>query len=292
MPKKGLGRGLSALISTEEEIVSGSGGVMEIDINKIEPNRNQPRKRFEESALEELAASIRQFGIIQPLIVKEEDGFYSIIAGERRWRAARIAKLAEVPAIVRDYNDMDSLQIALIENLQRKDLNPIEEAICYKRLVDEFFFSQDDVSTKIGRSRSTVSYSLSLLNLDPRVQNLMAEDRLTAGHGRVLLAVKDGEKQFGLAERIIDSELSVRESERLIKAYVESLKDEDDDEVPFSKTPKRAYTYQNVETELKSILGTKVSIRDGKNKGKIEIEYYSPDELDRLLRMFKMIENA
>lgn len=303
MQKKltGLGRGLDALIkpSIPDADIAGAEadsvkrGVTEIDINRIEPNKTQPRKYFDEESLTELADSFKEFGVIQPIIVKEEDGYYSIIAGERRWRAARIAHIKKIPAIIKDYSEKDILQIALIENIQRQDLNPIEEATCYKRLTEEFFFTQEDLSVKVGKSRNLISYSMSLLNLDDRVQNFIIEGKLSAGHGRALLSLKNKDMQFEYAEKIIDNELSVRESEKLVKLGVERLADEagkqGDKEEAY--IPKSRLNYLHLESDLKSILGTQVRIRDGKSKGKIEIEYYSPEELDRLLGMLKKISD-
>ncbi|MDR1531818.1 MAG: ParB/RepB/Spo0J family partition protein [Clostridiales bacterium] len=293
--KKGLGKGLDALIGGPAAyIVTDDGGAaLELDINKIEPNREQPRKNFDEESLNELAVSITEFGIIQPLIVKEENGYYSIVAGERRWRAARIARLAKVPVIIKDYTPMEMLQVALIENLQRKDLNPIEEALCYKRLAEELFFSQDDIAAKVGKSRNSISYAISLLNLTPRVQNFVAEGKLSAGHARALLPLGD-EEQFELSERVIEEGLSVRETEREAKRMAAA----DPEPAPGTQAAKPVKAkkresggavYNELEADLKNILGTRVSIRDGKNKGRIEIEYYSPDELDRIVGIFKKI---
>ncbi len=295
--KKGLGKGLNALISSNsqesDEYVNDTiekSGVVEIDINMIEPNKQQPRKYFDQEALIELSESLKDFGIIQPIVVKKEGDYYSIIAGERRWRAARIAKMEKIPVIIKDYNDAQMLQIALIENLQRQDLNPIEEALCYKRLADEFFYSQENIAQKVGRSRNSISYSLSLLNLDKRVQNFLAEGKLTSGHARFLFQIKDNNKQFEFSEKIIEEGLSVRETERIIKLFLDNLDSSKNENETKTNENKPISPYKSVEADLKSILGTKVNIKDGKNKGKIEIEYYSPDELDRILGIFKKIE--
>ncbi len=286
--KKGLGKGLGVLIPTapKEEPVAAAekSGVIEIDINKIEPNKGQPRKHFDDESLQELAMSLKEYGIISPIVVKEENGFYKIIAGERRYRAARIARFEKVPVIIKEYNEQQTLQVALIENIQRQDLNPIEEALCYKRLQDEFFFSQDDIAGKVGKSRNSISASLSLLHLDAAVQNLILENKLTIGHGRLLLTIKDPGIQLDFAEKIIDEELSVKEAEKAIRPFVAAYNQPE-------KPPKEAASEDNryayIERDLRNILGARVSIRDGKNKGKIEIEYYSADELDRLLGIFK-----
>ncbi len=275
--KKGLGKGINALFTEKEP--EAMVGVQEIDINKIEPNKQQPRKYFDQEALRSLADSIKEFGIIQPLILKVESEGYSIIAGERRWRAARIAGLRTVPCLVKEYTEVETLQLALIENLQREDLNPIEEARCYKRLADDYFFSQDLIAEKVGRSRNAISRSISLLALDPRVQIFLIEGKLSSTHGTLLLTIEDLDKQYEWAERIIEEELSSREAERRIKA----------EQLPKSEKPLPNNTYSGVEDELKHIFGTKVMIRSGKKKGKIEIEYYSEDELDRLLGMFKQL---
>ncbi|MCL2351767.1 MAG: ParB/RepB/Spo0J family partition protein [Firmicutes bacterium] len=282
--KKGLGKGLGALITSAQE--TPGGGVVTVDINSIEPNRQQPRQYFDDGALRELADSIREFGIIQPLIVREESGFFSIIAGERRWRAARIAGLREIPVVVKEYSEAETLQIALIENLQREDLNPVEEAMCYKRLMDDYFFSQDGIAAKIGKSRNSVSYALGLLNLEPGVLEYLKDGRLTPAHGRVLLQLKDGALQTAAAAKIAESGMSAREAEKLAAAVINKA------EAGRDKAPARAKTapflYRGFEDELKNILGTKVRVRDGKNGGgKIEIDYYSPEDLDRLLGMFR-----
>ncbi|MDL2248284.1 ParB/RepB/Spo0J family partition protein [Tyzzerella sp. OttesenSCG-928-J15] len=290
--KRGLGKGLGALIATEENLVtSGSGnavdneinGILEIDINRIEPNKNQPRKRFDENALEELSNSIKEFGIIQPLIVSEgESGFYSIVAGERRWRAARLAKLKTVPVIVKKFDELETLQIALIENIQRQDLNPIEEALCYQKLSDIFFFRQEDIALKIGKSRATVSGILSLLKLDPRVQNFIIEGKLSSGHGRKLLDVTDKNLQFEFAERIIEEDLSIAQ----IGSLIEKSKNKEENAAP-KKTVAPNPQIKSIESDLTTIFGTKVNLKDKNNKGKIEIEYYSADELDRILGLIK-----
>jgi len=286
--KKALGRGLNALISAHDEPVEEQlSGVVEINVNKIEPNRQQPRKYFDQEALEELAASIEEYGVIQPIIVKNEGSYYSIIAGERRWRAARVAKLEKVPAIIKDYNDLQVLQIALIENIQRADLNPIEEAMCFKRLIDEYFFKQEDIGEKIGRSRQYISNMLNLLQLDPRVQNFIIEGKLTAYHGRILLMAKNNnELQYEMADKIIEEGLSARAAEQIIKNKLENNKQAKKESVELPKID-----YSRIEEDLKTIFGTKVQIRDGKdNRGKIEIDFYSQEDLDRLLGLIRLME--
>ena len=298
--RKGLGKGLGALLAINEEELSRpeieaaidqSGGVAEIDIRKIEPNRNQPRQHFDEASLEELAASIRAYGIIQPLILKDCNGYYSIIAGERRFRAARLANLQTIPAIIREYTETETVAVALIENLQRQDLTPIEEALCYKRLMDEFFFSQEDIAAKIGKNRNAVSNAVRLLELDARVQDMVIAGRLTVSHARTLLAVKDGDIQLAAAEQVADKDLSVRATEAIVNSI---LKEEAEELASRPETPPQEKiadpqkaAYRQAEKELQSLLGAKVNIIQGKKKGKIEIEYYSLDELDRILVMLQ-----
>jgi len=303
MSRKGLGKGLGALLAVEEvEFTppenrtlgdnSGAAGVAEIDIRKIEPNRLQPRQYFDEASLDELADSIRVHGIIQPLILKDCGDYYSIIAGERRFRAARRVNLDTVPAIIKDYTELETLQVALIENIQRQDLTPIEEAICYKRLMDDFFFSQEDVAAKIGKNRAAISNAIRLLDLDIRVQELVSAGQLTSSHARALLAIKDADVQFEAAEMIAEEDLSVRAAENLVADILLEPKEDPKQQpevpaVPFQNQEVIA-AYRRAEDELKTILGAKVSIMQGKKKGKIEIEYYSPEELDRLLGLFKV----
>lgn len=302
--KKGLGKGLGALIepaaqstrpknlevdsqiTPESEAISTlkeKHGVVSIDINKVEPNKDQPRKFFEQETLKELANSISEYGIIQPLLVKDEGSYFSIIAGERRWRAARIAGVSEVPAIIKDYNPAEVLQVALIENIQRQDLNPIEEAECFKRLRDDFFFNQEEIAAKISKSRNTVSLSLSLLNLDSRVQNFLSDGKLTVSHGKHLLQIEDGETQFEVSEHIIEQDLSVSQTTKYIKDLLNN-KDSEKEVLEVKKTKENPYIH--VEKQFEHILGTKVQIK----KKKIEIEFYSEEELDRILCMIKKIE--
>jgi len=290
--KSGLGRGLNALLDAsalKDDKVEAigqmpPGGIINIDIRKIEPNKNQPRQYFDEAALEELAESMKVYGVISPIVVKKDGDIYSIVAGERRYRAARIAKITEVPIIVKDYTDMDVLQVALIENIQRQDLTPIEEALCYKRLMDDFFFSADDIATKVGKSKHAVISALHLLELDPRAQALAGEGKLTASHAKVLLAIEDGDLQLACAEKIIEEGLSVRGAENMIAvALKEAAKPEKTPTEEISEETMQAY--RSAEDNLKRSLGSKVNIRPGKKRGKIEIEYYSPDELERLLSL-------
>ncbi|MEA4816116.1 MAG: ParB/RepB/Spo0J family partition protein [Lachnospiraceae bacterium] len=283
MPKKGLGSkglGMEALINTQiNELKDVPGNTIEVDINKIEPNSGQPRRRFEEEKLTELAASIKEYGIIQPIIVRKENDYYKIIAGERRWRAAKIAGINKIPIIIKDINEKEAFELALIENLQRADLNPIEEAEGYRRLINEYGFTQEALAQKIGKNRTTITNALRLFNLDPRVMNFVIENKISSGHSRALLALP-ATVQFELAEKIIEEDLSVRAVEAIVKRELENTKIVD------KNKPKPTYL-SSIEKELMSILGTKVSIINGRKKGKIEIEYYSDKDLERILELVK-----
>lgn len=286
------GRGITALINSEVDslaTVSTSDLVVEIDINKIEPNPNQPRKRFEENALESLAQSIEECGVIQPIIVRKKDDYYELIAGERRWRASKIAGLKKIPSIVREMKEQALFEVALIENLQREDLNAIEEASGYKRLSEEFGLSQDNIAKRVAKSRSAVANAMRLLNLDARVQNFVMEGKLSGGHARTLLSLENGDEQFELAERILEEGLSVRQVESLVKYRLEHTNNKKPDK---SEKLEKFNTecFERVETDLKSILGTKVKVKNKQNKGKIEIEFYSDEDLDRLLGLIKRSE--
>jgi len=293
--KAGLGRGLNALLSASQESATEPGnlpaGTLMVDIRKIEPNPNQPRQYFDDVTLEELAESMKTYGVISPLVVKESSGIYTIIAGERRYRAARIAKLTEVPVIVKDYSDGDVLHVALIENIQRQDLTPIEEALCYKRLMDDFFYSTEDIATKVGKNKHAVISALHLLELAPKAQTLASEGKLSVSHAKVLLAVEDAELQEYCAEKIIEDGLSVRGAEAMIAtALRDAAKPERNIDEPDELPEEVVYAYRKAEDDLKQVFGSKVNIRPGKKKGKIEIEYYSPDELDRLLLMLGKVK--
>lgn len=289
--KKGLGKGLNALMSTND-VETAANRVHEIDINKINPNRNQPRASFDDESLSELAESIKEVGIIQPLTVKKIDDYFEIIAGERRWRAARMAGVRKVPVIVRDFDELKSLEAALIENIQREDLNPLEEALTYSRFSEEFSLTQEEIARKVGKSRPAVANAMRLLNLDSRVQTFLREGRLSSGHARALLAIEDNNLQFELADRVIDYGLSVRETEELVKNTNEK-KYEVSEDTPQKKVsvenPEAARECLRISNELKSIFGTKVNIKNNKNKGsgKIEIEYTSADDLDRIVGLIK-----
>ena len=294
--KSGLGKGLDSLIpkqNIEKKTVKEEPQTIvktvvkneevKLRISEVEPNREQPRKKFDEDSLIELADSIRQFGVIQPLIVQKREGYYEIIAGERRWRAAKMAGLKEIPVIIKDYTDQEIVEISLIENIQREDLNPIEEAIAYKRLLTEFHLKQDEVAERVSKSRTAVTNSMRLLKLDERVQQMVIDEMITTGHARALLAVEDKELQYKLAMRIFDEKLSVREIERMMRQLSQEEKKE-------KKEPENLFIYQNIEEKMKALLGTKVSINHkANNKGKIVIDYYSNDELERLLDLFQSI---
>ena len=255
-----------------------------VRINEVEPNRDQPRKDFDEDALMELADSIRQFGILQPLLVQKKKNYYEIIAGERRWRAAKLAGIKEVPIIVKDYTDQEIVEISLIENIQRENLNPIEEAMAFKRLLQEFQLKQDEVAVRVSKSRTAVTNSMRLLKLSPRVQQMIIDDMISTGHARALLAIDDEEQQFILANKIFDEKLSVRETEKLVKALKNPKK-----EVKKEK-PEHTFIYENIEEQIKNIMGTKVSVNQKANgKGKIEIEYYSEEELERIYDLLMTI---
>ena len=296
--KSGLGKGLDSLIPNKKNDISASkvekkqekendspkSGEIMVRINEVEPNRDQPRKDFDEDALMELADSIRQFGILQPLLVQKKKNYYEIIAGERRWRAAKLAGIKEVPIIVKDYTDQEIVEISLIENIQRENLNPIEEAMAFKRLLQEFQLKQDEVAERVSKSRTAVTNSMRLLKLSPRVQQMIIDDMISTGHARALLAIDDEEQQFILANKIFDEKLSVRETEKLVKALKNPKK-----EVKKEKS-EHTFIYENIEEQIKNIMGTKVSVNQKANgKGKIEIEYYSEEELERIYDLLMTI---
>ena len=299
--KKGLGKGLDSLIPdnksmksvTSEKTVeskedaAAKSGVQVMKINEVEPNRDQPRKNFDEDALLELSDSIKQFGVLQPLLVRKRKDYYEIIAGERRWRAAKLAGVKEVPVIEKEYTDQEILEIGLIENIQRENLNPIEEAIAYKRLLEEFNLKQDEVAERVSKSRTAVTNSMRLLKLSDKVQQMIIDDMISTGHARALLAIDDPELQYTLANKIFDEKLSVRETEKLVKEIKNPKK-------PKEKKPvANSFIYQDLEEKMKSVFGTKVSIASkGKGKGKIAIEYYSDDELEHLFDMMMSIKRG
>lgn len=308
--KSGLGRGLDALfpektvqnnkiqtvktVKSEKTIPAeskqsnqheNSNGERMMKISLIEPNRDQPRKKFDEDALQELSESIKQYGILQPLLVSDKKDYYEIVAGERRWRAAKMAGLKEVPVVIKEFSTQEIVEISLIENIQREDLNPVEEAMAYKRLMDEFHLKQDEIAERVSKSRTAVTNSMRLLKLDSRVQQMMVDEMISAGHARAILAIADTEKQYNVAMKVFDEKLSVRETEKLVKNVLmptkkkKTVSDSTEDAI-----------YESLEEKMKNITGTRVFIhRKKNNKGKIEIEYYSRDDLDRIIDLFDSI---
>ena len=303
--KRGLGRGISELIPTgnsktknttkksEEKQVKVVEKVVEkviekpteqkLKITDIEPNKDQPRKNFDEDALNELSDSIKKYGVIEPVVVVKKNKHYEIIAGERRWRAARLAGLKEIPVIIRDYDMQQQVEIALIENLQRENLNPIEEAHAYQRLIDEFDLKQDEVAEKVSKGRTTITNSLRLLKLCEKVQQMLVNEMISTGHARSLIAIEDPDVQYETAMTVFDRKMSVRDTEKLVKSVLKILSGEKTEE---SKPEVKDLTpiYKDIEEKLKNVLGTKAVIKTKDNKkGKIEIDYYSQDDLERIL---------
>lgn len=307
--KSGLGRGLDALfpektvqskpktvktVKEEKKVAvdtkkssqqETSNGERMMKISMIEPNREQPRNKFDEDALQELSESIKQYGILQPLLVSDKKDYYEIVAGERRWRAAKMAGLKEVPVVVKEFSTQEIVEISLIENIQREDLNPVEEAMAYKRLIDEFHLKQDEIAERVSKSRTAVTNSMRLLKLDSRVQQMMVDEMISAGHARAILAISDPEQQYNAAMKVFDEKLSVRETEKLVKSILTPTKKK-----PVVSNPTEDAIYESLEEKMKGITGTRVFIhRKKNNKGKIEIEYYSRDDLDRIIDLFESI---
>ncbi len=259
--------------------------VLSVRVSMVEPNRDQPRKKFNDEGIEELTSSIKQFGVIQPLLVQKKDDYYEIIAGERRWRAAKKAGLKEIPIIVKEFSNREAVEVSLIENIQREDLNPIEEAMAYGRLISDFTLTQEEVADRVSKSRSAVTNALRLLKLPENVKAMVVEGDLSEGHARTILAIPDQDIQTKLAERIIREKLSVRETERIVKKLISAPVVR-----PAEKNAEKEALLRDLSEKLKNIFGTKVEIRSsGKNKGKIEIEYYSDDELDRIFDLLESI---
>ena len=295
--KKGLGKGLGNLIPesdkeaqktkvvekvVEKKVIVKEPAETIVKINEVEPNKNQPRRTFDEDALLELAESIKQHGVIQPLIVKKRDKYYEIIAGERRWRAAKMAGLKEIPIVIKNLSDQEIMEVALIENIQREDLNPIEEAQAYQRLIKEYNYKQDELAERVSKSRVAVTNSMRILKLGERVQKMIIDDMISAGHARALLAITDSEKQYTIAMKVFDEKLSVRETEKLIKNLDKQVKPK------VNTTPENDFIYRDIENKLKESMGTKVIIHNkDNNKGKIEIEYYSQDDFERIVDILK-----
>ena len=306
--KNGLGRGLNQLIPTGDEARTKSKSTpgettktitkevvkevvkeveQKVKITQIEPNKSQPRKQFDEDALQELADSIKQYGVLEPLIVTKKGKFYEIIAGERRWRAARLAGVKEVPVVIREYTDREIMEISLIENIQREDLNPIEEALAYESLINEYSLTQEEVAEKVSKNRSTIANSLRLLKLCDEVRQMIIEDKLTTGHARALIPIEDAELQTEAANFIFDNKLSVRDTEIYIKKLLSIPKESKENIVA---TNDLSIFYNDIESRLKDILGAKIAIKSKNNeKGKIEINYYSQDELERITEMLYSI---
>lgn len=304
--KSGLGRGLDALFpektvsskseknvkeksisekknKTEEKVVLGNGTL--VKISKIEPNREQPRKKFDEDALLELSESIKQYGVLQPLLVSDKKDYYEIIAGERRWRAAKMAGLKEIPVVIKEFSDQQIVEISLIENIQREDLNPVEEALAYRRLIDEFHLKQDEIADRVSKSRTAVTNSLRLLKLTPKVQEMIVDEMISAGHARAILGISDPETQEMIALKVFDNKLSVRETEELVRKILKPSRKKE-----HSANPAEDAIYESLEEKMKGITGTRVFIhRKKNNKGKIEIEYYSRDDLERIIDLFESI---
>ena len=304
MAKKGLGRGLGAifgedvvkesneeLANTKKAISSPqeeTGGEIMVKVSLIEPNRDQPRKDFNEEELQELAESIKNYGVLQPLLVQKKGTSYELIAGERRWRAAKLAGLREVPVVLREYNKQQAMEIALIENVQRSDLNPIEEAQAYQQLVKEFHLTQEEIAVRVSKNRATITNAMRLLKLDSQIQDLLIKGMISSGHARALLSLEDGQLQKKAGQEILDRGLSVRETEKLVKKMGKDLSPKEE------KAEKRddalTLIFRELEERMKSIMGTKVSIHNkDKNKGRIEIEYYSEAELERIVEMIESI---
>lgn len=300
---KGLGKGLDALFgdaevapaedkqptktkaggkTREEEITPAEGGVLYVDINNIKPNAGQPRKTFDDEKLEELATSIERHGLIQPIVLRASGKGYEIVAGERRWRAARLVGLKEVPCIVKELTDEENMLLAIIENMQREDLNPIEEAEGLKKMIDTYGLTQEQVSYSVGKSRPYITNSLRLLRLPEKIREMTADGRLSTGHARAIAAIREKEKQLRLAARTVEEGLSVRQIEELSRECKSTAKK------PVKKVGKSA-DEKRVEEDLKNALGTRVNLNRKGKKGKIEIEFYSSEELERLIEMLKSL---
>ena len=270
----------------KKQTADSKTGAMIVKISSVEPNMDQPRKQFDEDALMELSESIKQYGVLHPLLVSDKKDYYEIIAGERRWRAAKLAGLTEIPVIVKEFSEQELVEISLIENIQREDLNPVEEAMAYKRLIDEFHLKQDEIAERVGKSRTAVTNAMRLLKLSEKVQQMLIDEMITAGHARAILSIADKEKQESIEMKIFDEKLSVRETEALVKRMLEPPKTAKKSKFSSAEDA----IYESLEEKMKSIMGTRVQIHRKKNdKGKIEIEYYSKDELERIIDLFESI---
>lgn len=287
--KRGLGKGLDSMIperfSETDALKENVSRETLLPIRDIEPNKSQPRKMFDDGALSELADSIKQYGVIQPLVVQKKDNYYEIIAGERRWRASRLAGLKEVPVVIKDYTPQEVIEIALIENIQREDLNPIEEAHAYHRLIQEFNLKQEELAERVSKSRAAIANSIRLLKLDERIQQMLIENTLSAGHARALLSLEDAQVQYDTACKVLNNKLSVRDTEKLVRRLFTSKPSKET-----VITSEDSFIYHDLEEKLKNIMGTKVSIkRKQKDRGMIEIEYYSGDDLERIMDLFNTL---
>jgi len=297
--RSGLGKGLDSLIpastgskkkngnenKNEKVDITSERDIVMMKITNVEPNRQQPRKQFEEDALLELADSIKQHGVLQPLLVQNKGEHYEIIAGERRWRASKLAGLKEIPVMIKDFSEQEVVEISLIENIQRENLNPIEEAVAYKRLMEEFHLKQDEIADRVSKSRAAVTNSMRLLKLDEKVRQMVIDEMLSTGHARALLSLENEALQHTVATRVFDEKLSVRETEKLVKSLLHPKASRRP-----AADPAQDVVYQNLEEKIRSIVGTKVAIQRRKhNKGKIEIEYYSREELERIIELFESI---
>lgn len=270
----------------KKQTADSKTGAMIVKISSVEPNMDQPRKQFDEDALMELSESIKQYGVLHPLLVSDKKDYYEIIAGERRWRAAKLAGLTEIPVIVKEFSEQELVEISLIENIQREDLNPVEEAMAYKRLIDEFHMKQDEIAERVGKSRTAVTNAMRLLKLSEKVQQMLIDEMITAGHARAILSIADKEKQESIAMKVFDEKLSVRETVALVKRMLEPPKTAKKSKFSSAEDA----IYESLEEKMKSIMGTRVQIHRKKNdKGKIEIEYYSKDELERIIDLFESI---
>ena len=284
--KKGLGKGLGALISSTNSLEEARNSVLELKITQIEPNSQQPRKVFDKERLEALAESIKEHGVVQPIIVKSQGNGYIIVAGERRWRAAKMAGIKTVPVIIKDISSREVMEIALIENLQREDLNPIEEAEAFQRLMEDYSLTQEEVAKTVGKSRAAVANSVRLLNLTESIREMLSDGRLTGGHARPLVAVADEKRQEELATIIVNNNLRVREGEKLVNAEGKKKKQKSIKKLP----SKESIELTNLENQLSSSYGTKVNLTKGRQKSRVVFEVYSEEEFDRIIE--KLLENG
>lgn len=290
----GLGKGLDSLIpdkkiekAEKKAEQPKKSGEQVLKISQVEPNREQPRRNFEEDSLLELADSIKQYGVLQPLLVQKKKDYYEIIAGERRWRAAKLAGIKEIPVIIKEYSEQEVVEISLIENIQRENLNPIEEAMAFKRLLTEFSLKQDEVAERVSKSRTAVTNSMRLLKLNEKVQQMIIDDMISTGHARALLAIDDEEQQYILANKIFDEKLSVRETEKLIKNLKTPKKEKEKEQI------RHEFVYRDLEDKMKSVFGTKVNVNQKSGgKGRIEIEYYSEKELEHIFDLLMTIKKG